>query len=199
MKKYYCKDCEKLLSNYRSKRCKSCENKRRFKMGVMDGKSMLGRKQPHLVLYNKSHVKKGKDHPKFIDGRSLKPKYCPDCGVEIHWQSIRCGSCANTGDNNPSYINGKNKEPYPLEWTETLKESIRQRDGYICQLCGVPEVECMRKLSIHHIDYDKENINPENLVALCQSCHRKTNFNRECWKVFFKTKKEVRNEIFSSL
>ena len=58
-----------------------------------------------------------------------------------------------------------------------LKESIRQRDNYKCQMCGVPQCETMRKLPIHHIDEDKNNLNPKNLITLCNSCHNKVRFN----------------------
>ncbi|TXH47080.1 MAG: HNH endonuclease, partial [Desulfurellales bacterium] len=46
--------------------------------------------------------------------------------------------------------------------------------------CGTGEGK--RKLQVHHIDYDKKNSHPDNLIALCHSCHMKTNFNRSYWK-----------------
>jgi len=59
--------------------------------------------------------------------------------------------------------------PYPKEWTEELRESIRERDGYICALCGKPKGE--RKLCVHHVDRDKSNCDPANLISLCDPCH----------------------------
>ena len=85
------------------------------------------------------------------------------------------------GEKHPNWQGGKSFEPYPLGWTRTFKEQIRYRDGYRCQLCGVPEMETGRKLYIHHKDYDKKNIEQENLISLCLKCHSKTNFNREYW------------------
>lgn len=41
-------------------------------------------------------------------------------------------------------------------------------------------------LTVHHIDYDKYNCNEQNLITLCRSCHPKTNFNRDYWKLFFR-------------
>lgn len=38
---------------------------------------------------------------------------------------------------------------------------------------------------VHHIDYNKLNCNPNNLITLCKSCHMKTNFNREYWLDYF--------------
>lgn len=41
------------------------------------------------------------------------------------------------------------------------------------------------RLSVHHIDYDKANLAPDNLASLCVRCHVKTNFNRESWVALF--------------
>lgn len=76
-------------------------------------------------------------------------------------------------------------EIYPLGWNKTFKEQIRRRDEYKCQLCGLPEAECFRRLDIHHIDYDKKNCNPDNLITLCKNCHAKTNYNRNYWTNYF--------------
>jgi len=93
---------------------------------------------------------------------------------------------ARKGDKNPNWQGGISNLPYPMTWTEDLKEAIRKRDQHTCQLCGRPQAELKKKLDIHHIDYDKKNLNTENLVSLCGSCHMKTNYNREVWVIFFK-------------
>jgi hypothetical protein len=67
-------------------------------------------------------------------------------------------------------------------WTLQLKERIRVRDNHTCRFCGVPELECNRRLSIHHIDYNEQNCQENNLISLCTSCHGKTNKKREEWK-----------------
>jgi len=77
----------------------------------------------------------------------------------------------NSGEKNHNWQGGKSFEPYPLGWTNTFKEQIRYRDGYRCQECGVPEVECNKKLHVHHKDRNKKNLNIDNLISLCGSCH----------------------------
>ncbi len=84
-------------------------------------------------------------------------------------------------ENNPNWKNGIGKLPYPFEFTKQLKESIRERDNHICQLCGKTEQENGRKLDVHHIDYNKENLDENNLISLCRNCHSKTHNNRENW------------------
>ena len=94
-----------------------------------------------------------------------------------------------TGQDHWNWIEGLERI-YPDDWTDTLKESIRQRDNYICQECGVHQDELKgmhKKLDVHHIDYDKENCHPDNLISLCKKCHMKTNFNRDYWIEYFNT------------
>jgi NTP pyrophosphatase (non-canonical NTP hydrolase) len=60
---------------------------------------------------------------------------------------------------------------YPLEWTSNLREDVRDRHDRECVLCGIVEDELDVRLDVHHIDGDKTNCEPENLVPLCRSCH----------------------------
>lgn len=92
------------------------------------------------------------------------------------------------GENAPSWRGGLSFEPYTPEFNRQLKELIRQRDGYKCQLCGMPEIENIKKLTVHHIDYVKKNCLPSNLTALCRSCNSKVNADRDYWEEYFKDK-----------
>jgi len=99
------------------------------------------------------------------------------------------------GENSPSWLGGISFEPYSIEFNNQLRELIRYRDSYKCQLCGMPECENNRKLSIHHIDYNKKNSKPNNLITLCISCNSKVNFNRDKWEIYFEKKiKKVMNQ-----
>jgi hypothetical protein len=89
---------------------------------------------------------------------------------------------SHIGNKNFFWAGGLSKEPYSLDWTKTLKRSIRERDKYTCQLCKD------EGLCIHHIDYDKKNCNSNNLITLCRKCHNKTNFNREYFINLFKSR-----------
>jgi len=85
----------------------------------------------------------------------------------------------NKGSKHWNWRGGKSLELYGIEFNKQLKEFIRNRDNHKCQLCGVPEIECLNKLNIHHIDYNKKNNNIKNLISLCKKCHSKTNKHRE--------------------
>lgn len=94
-------------------------------------------------------------------------------------------SKAQKGYKSHGWLGGISKQSYPIGWMDTLKEVIRKRDNYKCQICNCPQKESVNKLSVHHIDYNKNNISEVNLVTLCRICHSKTNSNREYWNFYF--------------
>lgn len=87
------------------------------------------------------------------------------------------------GNKNPSWAGGIAVK-YGRGFTPYLKNKIKERDGYICQLCFKNPKKVT--LAIHHIDYDKENCKTENLITLCVGCNCKVNFGRSYWKNYFK-------------
>ncbi len=62
-----------------------------------------------------------------------------------------------------------------------LRDNIRLRDGYKCQVCGAPENG--RQHDVHHkvpfraFAIPEEANRPENLTTLCRSCHHKVEAN----------------------
>lgn len=85
-------------------------------------------------------------------------------------------------ENNPNWHGGISYEPYSVDWTEDLKMAIRRRDRYTC-ICGKEPATI-----VHHIDYDKKNCDPKNLITLCEKCHCKTNYNRKYWIKYFQSR-----------
>jgi len=65
---------------------------------------------------------------------------------------------------------------YPDNWKQ-IRATILNRAGNHCELCDAenhkPHWKTGSKviLTIHHIDRDRKNNNPLNLIALCQRCH----------------------------
>lgn len=73
--------------------------------------------------------------------------------------------------------------PYPFGWNKKLKNAIKTRDGFECQLCG--EKEDGVSHHVHHIDYDKCNLDESNLITLCRTCHNMTHHGRVFWEIIF--------------
>lgn len=188
MSNYYknnkCKYCKKNITNYANK-CKKCHLK----------ELNLNRKQ-----------RTGEKAPAYKDGRSLKKYYCKEnCGREIsycNWKygNKRCKPC-NTkynhkmgvlnikGKNNGRYVDGRASIRYPQEYTYYLRQKIKKRDNYTCQLCKIKEKKFKlthyKGLEIHHIDYNKKNCKENNLITLCGNCNKRVNFNRDWWFAYF--------------
>lgn len=84
------------------------------------------------------------------------------------------------GENHPNWHGGK--KGYPSGWVRYLREKIRRRDGRMCAVCGMSEADNERLLDVHHIDYDRTNLDESNLISLCQPCHARTGGSRDFWQ-----------------
>lgn len=127
----------------------------------------------------------------------IKPyaKRCKTCFL-LFLQRLRSKNPINLGKKfskkhriNLSLSHGGNGSLKPLNqgYAETfnreLKRKIFERDHFKCQHPGCSG-KC-RLLTVHHIDYDKQNSSDDNLITLCRSCHPITNFNRQYWEKFY--------------
>ena len=95
-------------------------------------------------------------------------------------------SKSHMGELSSCWLGGISFEPYGLEFNKQLKEKVRERDNHLCMECG--ERQNSYKFPIHHIDYNKRNNEMSNLVTLCRSCHGQTNYERNDWTDYFKSK-----------
>lgn len=90
------------------------------------------------------------------------------------------------GENNPNWRGGISKEPYSYDF-HRISKLIRKRDNYICQEC-LKKITMKGFLCVHHIDYNKHNNAPTNLISLCRNCHSITQVNKEFWIKRFRLK-----------
>ncbi len=91
------------------------------------------------------------------------------------------------------------KSLYPADWSDTIRPSILKRDGYKCSDCSIPHrsrvyktsqgkyirvddlMEAWAKeqgkkvfilyLNVAHLDQNKANNEPSNLLSKCPRCH----------------------------
>jgi len=93
-------------------------------------------------------------------------------------------------EKNASWKGGISKGIYPEEYNDSLREEIRKRDKYTCQECTLHQEDLKGKfklLDIHHINYNKYDLDFINLITLCHSCHMKTNKGKRFfWMAHFK-------------
>lgn len=93
----------------------------------------------------------------------------------------RCRICGN-----PAGKNGIDGKTGKQKW-KTLCNGCHKKGRYpyknakkeICEKCGfVPTHPC--QLDVDHIDGDKGNMSPSNLMTMCANCHRlKTQMNKD--------------------
>jgi hypothetical protein len=95
-------------------------------------------------------------------------------------------SVANKGEKNCNWKGGISFEPYCVKFNNAFKEYIRAKFGYTCFLCPTTQAENGRKLSVHHVNYNKncacDGDKTCQFVPLCVRCHSKTNGNRAYWQ-----------------
>ena len=90
---------------------------------------------------------------------------------------------AYAGENNPTWNEGYVPE-YGPNWRDQ-SEKARKRDGFECQICGLPQSDHHRALAVHHIiprsefikddgclDWRRAN-DLDNFITLCDSCHQR--------------------------
>jgi len=81
------------------------------------------------------------------------------------------------GENHPLWKGGH--DPYYGPDWDSIRDKVRDRDGYACQICGVDEKDLHRGLDVHHIipkrkfDNVEESNRLNNLISLCNSCHKR--------------------------
>ena len=108
-----------------------------------------------------------------------------------HWKSgSRCSVCANTktalrqiGKTNSNWKGGISKEPYCNNWDDDLKSYIKDRDGNRCLNPYCYKTD--KILVVHHIDYNKKNCRPNNLITVCRACNGRANTDRNWHKAWY--------------
>lgn len=209
-----CRKCYNQTKNHKPDcDCLICETKR----GDLRGENhpSFDHIEIHKVGLDKSKFIKEEDLSKYLsdgwilgmseDKRHIIKETCPDRSGENNGmfgknqsdEQRRHQSLFMGGTGTPGEIS-----KYGVEWTDILKESIRKRDNFTCQICGMVEEEHLivmgESLNVHHIDYNKKNCILINLISLCRQCHTRTNFNRDYWKEILVNKlveKGVKNGI----
>lgn len=132
----------------------------------------------------------------YINARTPIPYVCErGHRGSIRWdnwrQGKRCSECASiefsikySGENSWAWKGGKSYDDYCPAWTDKeFKKFIKERDGHVCQNPGCWGTT--DRLCIHHIDYNKHNCSPDNLITLCFSCNSRANVNREFHKSYY--------------
>ncbi len=143
-------------------------------------------------FYKKKHTEESK--MKMSQSHEGKKNPSASKNMKILWKDPeyrKYMSEINRGEKHANWLGGISFEPYGIEFNEKLKELIRERDNYICQIKECATLQNGRKHPVHHRDYDKRNNKPKNLITLCHPCHSKTNYNRDYWQDYFQRREAM--------
>lgn len=135
------------------------------------------------LMSENAHKERSKIMNKINPTKGTKrPQHVKDAVSKAHIGVVTAGAWKvgdTAGEKNIRWIDGRSFEPYGKEFNNKLKEQIRTRDNYRCQQCNKLQKELYHSngkkysLIVHHIDRNKKNNNPDNLVSVCLSCHVK--------------------------
>ena len=162
---------------------------------------------------------KGAKNPSWKGGRIKQT--CLECGKLFYAKRFKVNrgmgkycsqKCFGKGlsrnnkcEKNGNWRGGISFKPYCHKFDNTFKEYIRNKFDRKCFLCDRTEEENGKRLSVHHVNYDKncgcaeteEDKKADNVtcqfVPLCVSCNSKVNRNRKMWER--KIKNKMKNKL----
>jgi len=146
------------------------------------GKLRKGKKRPKHSerMRGESNPFYGKLHSKYSKEKMSEKRK----GVKRSNESVIKQVLSIMGENNPNWKGGITCDPYCDVWYDKdYKKSIQKRDGYRClnPVCSKND----DVISVHHINYNKQDCHPLNLITICRSCNTKANFNRRWHKSWY--------------
>lgn len=166
--KYY--GIPEYISGHNWKNKKHTEETKK-KMSISGGKHLKGKQS---TFKNKKHAMEAKLK------NSISHK-----GKKHTEEAKGLMSIQKSGKNNPRWKGGISCEPYCFEWaSKEFKDLIKERDRNKClnPVC----FGNIYRLNIHHVDYNKKNCEPRNLITLCTSCNSKANKDRAWHEAWYK-------------
>ena len=108
-------------------------------------------------------------------------------------KKISIAACKRIGEKAANWRGGISFDPYCSGWrqlTQELKKDNNECQNLLCE--GKSE-----RITLHHIDYNKQNCQPSNIITLCNSCNAKANSNRDWWQAFYtEIKRRLNGKIF---
>lgn len=124
----------------------------------------------------------------YVNNRTKLNYVCPaghnNSITWTHWQrGGRCSTCLIVKrEEQCSGLSGM----YCGAWQDVeYKQDIKDRDNNMCINPYCYKTDSL--LSIHHIDYNKQNCKPSNLITVCRACNSRANKDRKWHTAWYQT------------
>lgn len=199
-RQFFCIDCGKPVGR-RIKRCPSCHKQFQQNMPTYE-RTEEHKAQMSLIIKN------SETHQAYAESRQGVPiapetierrmeYWTPKRREEARQRGLQYAKDRDwiigiaeslSGEKNPNWQGGIANIEYAPGFNKRLKRNIRKRDHFTCQLCGITEQELDYHLTVHHIDYSKDNHSQSNLITLCKRCNSFVNFARKFWTQWFRAR-----------
>lgn len=171
--------------------CKNPEVRKKISQSLIGDKNpWYGKRHSEESIKKMSESKNGdknprygkhntEDHNKKI-GNSNKGKILGIKRTEETKSKLSKSHTGLCGELSSNWQGGKSFEPYCPKFNEKRKEEVREQYGRKCVICvreekdNITKTGKFNKLSVHHVDSDKEQGckgKPWRLVPLCMHCH----------------------------
>lgn len=137
-----------------------------------DGKPKAGKHKDEAWL-REQYVTRQRSISEIARECSVSPptirRHIANFGIPV--QPVDHSRQGSPGARNGAWKGGVAQWPYSSDW-KALARKIRTRDKWTCQDCGEQRKRWGVHLHVHHIDGNKLNNDPANLISLCSACHR---------------------------
>ena len=128
-------------------------------------------KQRQSLLGRKQTSESNKKRSETLKGREFSDEHRRNLSVA---NKNRSEDIYKRGEDHHNWKGGISKQPYPKEFSKSLRKRIRERDGHVCRICFIGVSG--RYGIIHHMDGNKENNEGNNLILFCRKCHAQVHY-----------------------
>ncbi len=164
---------------------KEMERKRKISIGY------IGIKRPDLSLYNKTHIRRGQNHPNW-NSKLVKCIYCKKkiwkrnylakqkhmfCSKGCKQRYFSGKRCPVYGSKNPNWKGGISSENEKIRKSHKYivwRNLIFKRDNYTCQSCNLKGVFIHAHHKKKFSEHPELRFNIDNGITLCKKCHEYT-------------------------